>query len=209
VQRLSALRRLSGERRRALIEALCVVAAIRAGLSTIGFTRLRRLLGPVLEVRGAPVPGAPARVRWAVARAARPVPGATCLTQALAAQVLLARAGHASSLRMGARRRNGVLEAHAWLEDGERVVYGARGDFAALPPIEPLLRGGAEGGLKPAASRANDPLPGVNAGVSGRGGVNAGVSRCGELGGRTTKARGFHVLILAGRRMRRRGSARR
>ena len=69
------------------------------------------------------------------------MPGATCLTpQALAAQLLLARAGYPSSLRMGARRRDGVLEAHAWLEDGERVVYGARGEFIALPPIEPLLR---------------------------------------------------------------------
>jgi hypothetical protein len=141
VHTLSALRRLPGERRRDLIEALCVVAAIRAGLSTIGFTRLRRLLGPLLVARSAALPGAPARVRWAVARAAQPVPGATCLTQALAAQILLARAGYPSSLRMGARRRDGALEAHAWLEDGERIVYGARGDFAALPPIEPLLRG--------------------------------------------------------------------
>lgn len=142
MQRLSAPRRLAPERRRAIVDALCAVAAVRLGLSTIGFARLRRLLGPLLTVRTAPVPGAPDRVRWAVARAARPVPGATCLTQALAAQLLLARAGYPSALRMGVRMRDGILEAHAWLEDGARVVYGARGDFAALPPIEPLLRRG-------------------------------------------------------------------
>lgn len=150
---LHALRRLSPERHLALLQALCAVAAIRLGLSTIGFVRLRRLLGPLLTVRTAPVSGAPEHVRWAVAWAARAVPRATCLTQALAAQMLLARAGYPSSLRMGARRRDGTLEAHAWLEDGERVVYGARGDFVALPPIEPLLRGKAWGFLTMAGRR--------------------------------------------------------
>jgi hypothetical protein len=57
--------------------------------------------------------------------AARIVPGATCLTQAFAAQLLLARAGYRSQMRIGvAKDEQGQFIAHAWLISNDRVVVG-------------------------------------------------------------------------------------
>lgn len=53
------------------------------------------------------------------------VPHATCLTQAVAAQLLLARYGFASHLRLGvARDPAGAFQAHAWVERAGEVVIG-------------------------------------------------------------------------------------
>jgi hypothetical protein len=69
----------------------------------------------------------PGRVAWAVTVAARFVPGATCLSQALAARVLLRAAGHPTTLSIGVRRDpGGVIQAHAWVHSGVRPVVGVR-----------------------------------------------------------------------------------
>lgn len=66
-----------------------------------------------------------ARTRWAVAKAAHASFGATCLPQALAAQVLLALQGYAGTVRIGVRRgSSGQIQAHAWVLSGERIVVG-------------------------------------------------------------------------------------
>jgi len=64
-------------------------------------------------------------LNWAVTRAARFVPGASCLTQALSLQVLLARRGLHSRLCIGVRKgAASAFEAHAWVERGGRVLIG-------------------------------------------------------------------------------------
>ncbi len=79
----------------------------------------------------------PRRIAWAVPVAARFVPGATCLSQALAARTLLRLTGHPSTLTLGVRRADGgMLEAHAWVHSGAQPVVG-------VPPggIYEALRG--------------------------------------------------------------------
>lgn len=69
-----------------------------------------------------------ARIAWAVAAAARRLPGGSrCLAQALAAHVLLRRHGHASGVRLGVVRVGPRrLEAHAWVElDGAPLLGGS------------------------------------------------------------------------------------
>jgi hypothetical protein len=63
---------------------------------------------------------------WAVETAARHMPLAnTCLTQALAAQVLLARRGYPALLRIGVVKGDkDNLQAHAWVESEGEVVIG-------------------------------------------------------------------------------------
>jgi hypothetical protein len=79
------------------------------------------------------------RIAWAVGAASRYVPTATCLSQALAAQVLLARHGHPASLRIGvARGAAGRLEAHAWIESRGRIVIGGTADLARYTPLPAL-----------------------------------------------------------------------
>jgi hypothetical protein len=60
---------------------------------------------------------------------------ATCLPQSLVAWALLRRQGLDPTLRLGARKNAGVLEAHAWIEVGSMSLdAGAReGDDPFVP----------------------------------------------------------------------------
>ena len=69
----------------------------------------------------------PERIAWAVELASRYIPQAACLTQSLAANILLHRAGYGAELHLGVGKDdNGRFEAHAWVESGERVLIGGR-----------------------------------------------------------------------------------
>lgn len=60
-----------------------------------------------------------------------------CLVQALAVELMLARRGRAVELRIGVRRDDERVAAHAWLERGGRVLgdpAGARG-YAVLESV--------------------------------------------------------------------------
>ncbi|MDQ1470643.1 MAG: hypothetical protein QOJ99_2123 [Bryobacterales bacterium] len=48
----------------------------------------------------------------------------TCLSEAIAARFLLARAGFTSELRIGVKKTGGRFEAHAWLECPDNIVIG-------------------------------------------------------------------------------------
>jgi len=61
---------------------------------------------------------------WAVKASSRFVPCATCLTQAMAARMLLSIYGHKADLRIGVLREDDDLKAHAWLEKDGRVLIG-------------------------------------------------------------------------------------
>lgn len=65
------------------------------------------------------------RIIWAIRAASRYIPRATCLTQALAAQELLSRAGHPSRVEIGvAKNEDRKFAAHAWVTCGNRIVIG-------------------------------------------------------------------------------------
>jgi hypothetical protein len=119
-----------------------LVAVIRLGLWLLPFNLVRRLVSR--WARPASQPDAPGRRRpdalaRTVRRVARFVPCASCLTRALAAEVLLGRAGHTPRLRIGLRRDDsGALSAHAWVENLGQVV-GGDGEvdhFIPLPRLE-------------------------------------------------------------------------
>ena len=106
-----------------LLRALFLVSAVRLGLFLLPFRILQRFTkrgsGKSSAVRSA------AKCVWAVRAVSRYVPGATCLTQALAAQALLAQSGYGSRIEFGVRNdeHSGFL-AHAWLVCGEQIVIG-------------------------------------------------------------------------------------
>lgn len=80
----------------------------------------------------------PERITWAVTAVAVRVPRATCLTQALAATLILVRHGHPATLRVGvAKNDDGSLRAHAWLESDGRTILGepVPGAFIPFPPM--------------------------------------------------------------------------
>jgi hypothetical protein len=126
--------RLPSADRRLLREALVAVALVRAALWMMPLKRLHLRLMRCRASKPGP-PHEPARIGWAVAAAAGRVPSATCLTRALALQVLLRRRGLRSSLHVGFRLLgDDEVCGHAWLECGGEVLSGGGGldDFRSL-----------------------------------------------------------------------------
>lgn len=107
-------------------DAKCLVAlaGMRIALSLAGYNAIRQRMP-----QAQPSPDAHFYARQLarrIERLARIVPGASCLTQALALQWLLARAGHASTVTIGVRQDDaGAFRAHAWVTCNQRVVLGA------------------------------------------------------------------------------------
>jgi len=107
-----------------LTHCLAVVVFVRLGLTFSSYSRVRGLVTR-LDASNVASVGDLRRVAWGVAAAARFVPGASCLTQALAGQYLLARNGSMSNIRIGIERDTGKqLKAHAWLVSGNHIVLG-------------------------------------------------------------------------------------
>jgi hypothetical protein len=124
--------------------ALAVVLAVRLCLWLVPSRVLLRYVSRRVA-RAVPIAEVDARVLrigWAVRAAALRVPQATCLTRALAVQLLLAREGYASTLRIGvARQEQGEFAAHAWVEIGGCALVGGRGahGYRPLPDVLPVL----------------------------------------------------------------------
>jgi hypothetical protein len=124
-----------------LIRVAVLVVAVRLALALLPWRAVHRLVAraarPAARAnRSSPVPVD--HLRWPVEATSRRVPGAVCLTQALALQILLGRRGLASELRLGVSRGEGPgLEAHAWLESEGRILIGAaeRERYAAFPSL--------------------------------------------------------------------------
>ena len=66
------------------------------------------------------------------------MPGRNCLQDALAADVMLCRRGHPSTLRFGVKKGESArvpIEAHAWVESDGAIVAGR---LATLPHYKPF-----------------------------------------------------------------------
>jgi hypothetical protein len=126
--------RLASRDRLLLLKSVTLVILIRLGLHLLPFSMLLRMLGWLKNTRthtSKTNPTSVRRIAWAVTVASRRVPDATCLTQALAIQVLLGRLGYATALRIGvAKDPQGQLEAHAWVERDGAIVIGRAPDLS-------------------------------------------------------------------------------
>jgi hypothetical protein len=87
-----------------------------------------------LPVRSPGEPQTVGRVAWAVAVAARYIPGSKCLVQAIAGRALLANYGVPSEIHIGvAKDSRNWLSAHAWVEVEGKALIG--GDVAEYAPL--------------------------------------------------------------------------
>jgi hypothetical protein len=116
-------RALSARERRETVLAAALIPLAAARLRVAGSHRILSGLGRPLASRSGVDLAAARQAARAVARAAGHAPyGGTCLSQSIALVWLLRRRGLAAHLRLGARRREGALEAHAWVEHGGVVL---------------------------------------------------------------------------------------
>ena len=119
---------LEPSEQRLLLRTGLLLWAARLGLCLLPLPTLRRLLvrlrrtEPILVERNSKNIE---NIAWAIAVASRYVPAATCLTKALAGQILLAQHREPALLQIGvAKNEAGDLIAHAWVETRGRIVIG-------------------------------------------------------------------------------------
>lgn len=126
---------------RAFTRCLWTVIRVRLALSRIGYKRLQEKLK---QSRRKPSGHSAAELLWGVRTMARLVPDATCLTQGLAAQYLLAHEGLETALRIGVcKGEGGKLKAHAWLVYQGSIILGGDTeeilDYTFLNDLEMVL----------------------------------------------------------------------
>jgi hypothetical protein len=139
--RLAKFLQLSTVDKILVLHCLFVVALIRIALSLFSYRLLHRLLRQKVSRMSFDIDKAD-RIVWAVGSSSRLVPRASCLTQALAAEFMLARAGFRSQIRVGvAIHEEGKFVAHAWLVREGRVVMGGTAEeiqrYAMLVDLNP------------------------------------------------------------------------
>lgn len=109
-----------------VLTALVLLALIRAGLWSLSFQHLRRLLqrlSPTFVPSRRGTRSEAGRIAWAVTSASRFIPHATCLVQALALQTMLRQHGIEASLNIGVARQDGErLNAHAWIRHDDALI---------------------------------------------------------------------------------------
>jgi hypothetical protein len=127
--------RLSPSERSLLKRVVLLLTAIRIGLFLVPFSLLRRVLLAAAiprDIVHVPVE----RLVWAVRVASRPVPAATCLTQSLALQFLLACSGRPSTVRIGVIKDGGSgFQAHAWVECAGQTLLDRPEEVARYTPL--------------------------------------------------------------------------
>ncbi len=125
--------RLPSQERRLLTTALVLLPLTRLALYVVGFRRWQSFL---LRLLPQPHPTAPAdgdvksplqtcgemTARMVQAAAREGLGQPNCLSRSLVLWWLLARQGCPAELRIGTRKKDAALEAHAWVELAGRVL---------------------------------------------------------------------------------------
>lgn len=132
--RLQRAREVSGEERVLLVRAVLVVLVVRVALVCAGVTAAKR--AGLFAARGTGQHSVD-RMAWAVAVVGAYIPGMSCLTQAVALEAMLARAGHSCRVELGVVK-DLEFQAHAWVVADDKIVLG--GDVKQYSPIGTLAR---------------------------------------------------------------------
>lgn len=149
MSKLGKVLRLSWADRRAFAEAVMLLPIVIAALRLFRFRRTQSALARLSPLGNRPESDraferARSCARFVKAAAAHTPLRVNCLHQSLALWALLRLYGIESELRFGARKRDGELQAHAWVEhagavlnDGENVREHFADFGRAIKPAEP------------------------------------------------------------------------
>ena len=138
MRKLRTYGRLSPAERRLAWKSIILVAVVRLALWVLPFRTVQAICRRSAQSRRGRTAEAQ-QIASAVQLGGRCVPRATCLVQALAAQVLLGRHGHEAQVHIGvARDAQRGLRAHAWVESQGRILVGATERLEDYIPILPM-----------------------------------------------------------------------
>jgi hypothetical protein len=132
--------RLSSSEQLFLVRTLAWLVYVRVLLRVLPFRLLQQHFAKLSRNVRVSVDGRSIKLElipWAVRAASKYVPGARCLAQALTAQVLYARRGYPTVLRIGVFiGENGARFAHAWIEKEGKPVVKDLGAISQYIPID-------------------------------------------------------------------------
>ncbi|MEF8780589.1 MAG: lasso peptide biosynthesis B2 protein [Haloferacaceae archaeon] len=117
---------------RALSATTAVLSVVgRILLPVAGLGTTRRIVGSLASLSSQSRTADPEHVSRAVTAVHRRVPvSSTCLTQAVVGESLLTTGGHRPEFKLGVRKREGELHAHAWVELDGAVLIGDLDDLS-------------------------------------------------------------------------------
>ena len=133
-RKIRTYRRFSARERSLVRTAAALLCLARAAIWILPFRYVKSGADRLSRARRARGEFSEIDVGWAIRVAGRSVPGARCLAQALAAQVLLSWLGYANRLHIGVALE-GQFEAHAWVECNGMVVVGGAEEVTRYTPI--------------------------------------------------------------------------
>lgn len=131
---------LSPAERHLFLTAALLLPAVALALRLVGLKRSQAALARLVPMgRPAAAPGRAAAAARMVLAASRYAPcRADCLRRSLVLWWLLRRAGFPAELRIGVRKRDGQLEAHAWVESGGLTLDQGTDDHPFVPFAGPI-----------------------------------------------------------------------
>ncbi len=131
---LSRVFRLSPDDRWLLLRAFVAVGSAWVRVRLFPPSVVLRKVSEDITLLSPRQPQTAGRIGWAIAVAARYIPAAKCLVQAIAGRNLLASYGFPADIHIGvAKDSKNWLSAHAWVEVEGKTVIG--GDTAAYAPL--------------------------------------------------------------------------
>lgn len=122
MQRLSKFWAMPSAERFLLLKGLALLAAASIACRLFSFQDFRRFLARKRTGVNRAIPAE--RICSIIVAAARFVPGATCLVQAIVAESLIAQGGRKADLVIGVCRNGKKPRAHAWIESDGNVLMG-------------------------------------------------------------------------------------
>jgi hypothetical protein len=148
VKRIHKFLKLSWRDQLLLLYAVFVVAAVTLGLWVLPWPALQSQLLKLTNwcSRFGTIQRPPAEhIAWAVKVAGSLIPKATCLPQALAAQLLLNQNAYSAELKIGVvRNEAGKLGAHAWVTSEGNILIGSVQDLDRFVPLSSVESQGIE-----------------------------------------------------------------
>lgn len=145
MNKLTKFRQLSYSEKWMFVQSLVLLPLNGAGLRLVGFRRWLAILTTLAPLKGrlaadeASVGKALTVARLVKVAAAHGLYRANCLPQSLATWWLLRWLGIESDLRIGARKADGRIEAHAWVEYSGRILNDSADVHQRFTPFDRLI----------------------------------------------------------------------
>ncbi len=124
MNRIISFFKLPKNKKSLFIKSLILIIFIRISLTILPFSKVKKISKIFSRSNKDQINNETIEdIIWSIHVASNYIPRATCLTQAITAQILLYRYHYHSKLKIGVIKKSD-FEAHAWLEINNEIILG-------------------------------------------------------------------------------------